>query len=194
MQKYLNPFLIIIGTFIAGMILVGTWNSCNKPASIVADKDTVWAPADTQAIYNNLKATIKPEFKIKIIRIPGRQPDIDSLYAEAKRYWESKYPAPDSGKDVQQIYYAESDSTYENDQLKALVRFYSPIPLHPASYFDFNYELKELHIKHTGIVEVEKKKTFWQRFHISAFTGPGIGIFKKEFDINVGLGFSFDFL
>lgn len=39
---------------------------------------------------------------------------------------------------------------------------------------------------------VEKKKTFWDRFHLGVQGGLGYGIVKKNVDIYVGVGGSFD--
>lgn len=48
----------------------------------------------------------------------------------------------------------------------------------------------------TNIVEitkyVEKKKTFWERFHLGIQGGLGYGIVKKNVDIYVGVGGSMD--
>lgn len=39
---------------------------------------------------------------------------------------------------------------------------------------------------------VEKKKTFWNRFHIQPQVGVGYGVFNKKFDTYVGVGIGFD--
>lgn len=39
---------------------------------------------------------------------------------------------------------------------------------------------------------IEKKKTFWNRFHFGVQTGLGYGITQKKVDLYVGLGGSFD--
>ena len=39
---------------------------------------------------------------------------------------------------------------------------------------------------------VEKKKTFWDRFHLGVQGGLGYGVVKKNVDIYVGVGGSFD--
>lgn len=39
---------------------------------------------------------------------------------------------------------------------------------------------------------VEKKKTFWNRFHIQPQVGVGYGVFNKKIDAYVGVGIGFD--
>lgn len=87
---------------------------------------------------------------------------------------------------TQTDYIAEVDTTYKDSSLTAKVQFVSPIPLHPKSYFnlDFNYREKTI----TKILWKEKEESFWSnRFPVIIGVGLGYDIDNKRIAPNIGI-------
>src|SRR5574343_694432 len=85
-------------------------------------------------------------------------------------------------------YIASFDSTYENDKAKLEVKFISPIPLSPKSFFDLNLQIKsELVFVPTYV----KEEPSWWYKRFGCFIGGGVGydINTKAVNPQVGLYF-----
>ena len=138
---------------------------------------------------------VEPIFVVQPYPYPVEVPaNIDSLWQEAKLYWQNLYK--DSlellNKPVNYIAKAETTFTHKdnkNTKVSLSVDFTSPIPLHPNSYFGFN----RIDLTYPEITKtVEKQRTFWDKIipELSLQTGVGYGVFHKNLDVYLGAGLS----
>lgn len=186
-----NFFTMLI-IFIAGLILGAVIDR------YVIGVDCVTIGEDsTQVSIPVLEDTTKvePIFVVQPYPYPVEVPaNIDSLWLEAKLYWENIYK--DSlnllNKSVNYVAKAETTFTHKdnkNTKVSLSIDFTSPIPLHPNSYFGFN----RIDLTYPEITKtVEKSRTFWDILipEPSIQVGAGIGLIHKQFDIYTGMGFS----
>lgn len=159
--------------------------------------------------FEEKKDSIVPEFtfieKIKPV-------NKELLWQEAKKYWAEKYK--DSvrfitlekkifiEKEYEGDYIAEFNEKTENYELYG--EFVSPIPLHPMSYFNYNFNYKKNEIiKSETNVEFDYP-AFWisagmftiVREEIESFGTMGVSfnlLNKKHFNINFHNGIIYDF-
>jgi hypothetical protein len=155
----MNKNLIIIG--LIGLILSGIFfggffvgKGCNKTAE-KPDSIVTVVKVDTSAIvakyYAEMQAELTAELKpiVKWKTIPGVNVNVDSIYAEAKRYWEEKL----AGQSLNNYsFLAHGDSTFElfdssgksHGTLKVTGEYFSPLPLHPDGKIRLGAEAKLL--------------------------------------------------
>lgn len=140
---------------------------------------------------------VEPIFVIEPYPYPVYvEANIDSLWNEAKLFWQSKYK--DSldllNKPINYVAKAETTFTHKdnkNTKVSLNVDFTSPIPIHPNSYFSFN----RIDLTYPEITKtVEKGKTFWDRIipKPSLQIGVGYGIFNRYLDVYAGAGLSWE--
>ena len=165
-----SKYIIIVLIAGALMTLGALINqSCNKPKTKIL-VDSVFVP--------------KYSYKIDTVKV-----NIDSLWQEAKRFWQKK-PKPVIVKVIKKDtvyleqpvkYIASLDTTIKDKQTKLNISFNSPIPLHPKSFFKIKAEyLPEP-------MEVSKS-WFTNRFII--YLGVGVGnntFYKPEFQLGFGI-------
>ena len=81
------------------------------------------------------------------------------------------------------------------------INFYSRYPIDPEGYFEYRALVKENEIvkrySKTSEKEIEVpvpyKKSFWDRFDIGIYAGPGYDVLGKKISlVNVGEGFTVD--
>ena len=166
----LHTILLIIAIF----LMVTAWVAlfCKKTPPNIVKTDTVTV---TDTVWKDTTITEK-EFVPKIIV----KTKVDTFYTE-------------KGDTVQLVTESkEFDKSIISDKDTADVKVYTS---------GINTSLDSLKIRlrtHsvTNTVEitkyVERKKTFWDRFHFGVQGGLGYGIVKKNVDLYVGVGGSFD--
>lgn len=166
----LHTILLIIAIF----LMVTAWVAlfCKKTPSNIVKTDTVTV---TDTVWKDTTITEK-EFvpkiivKTKVDTFYTEKGDTVQLVTESKEFEKSII----SGKDTADVKVYTSGINTSLDSLKMRLRTHSV----------------------TNTVEitkyVERKKTFWDRFHFGVQGGLGYGIVKKNVDIYVGVGGSFD--
>lgn len=169
-----NSFIIVLLAVIIGFIVGGSIFYCNEPE--VIKTDTVFS-IHTDTFYKDTtiyEKQIVPKIieKVKVDTFYKENGDTVQLVTESKVFEKRLV----SGKDTVD---AEIYTTGINTSLDSL-----------------KIRLKTHHEVITNTIEitkiVEKKKTFWDRFHFGIQTGLGYGLTKKEFDVYAGVGGSFD--
>lgn len=166
----LHTILLIIAIF----LMVTAWVAlfCKKTPPNIVKTDTVTV---TDTVWKDTTITEK-EFvpkiivKTKVDTFYTEKGDTVQLVTESKEFEKSII----SGKDTADVKVYTSGINTSLDSLKMRLRTHSV----------------------TNTVEitkyVERKKTFWDRFHFGVQGGLGYGIVKKNVDIYVGVGGSFD--
>lgn len=167
-----NSYIFIIA-LLTGFIVSGLlFTKCGKtpPNVIKTDTvtvtDTIWK--DTTIIEKEFVPKIVVKKKVDTVYSKGG--DTIQLITESKMYEKSLV----SDKDTCDLKIYTTGIETSLDSLKMRLRTHSV----------------------TNTVEitkyVEKKKTFWNRFHFGIQTGLGYGIVNKKIDAYVGVGGSFD--
>lgn len=166
----LHTILLIIAIF----LMVTAWVAlfCKKTPPNVIKTDTVTV---TDTVWKDTTITEK-EFvpkiivKTKVDTFYTEKGDTVQLVTESKEFDKSII----SDKDTADLQVYTSGINTSLDSLKMRLRTHSV----------------------TNTVEitkyVERKKTFWDRFHFGVQGGLGYGIVKKNVDIYIGVGGSFD--
>lgn len=141
----------------------------------------------TDTIYVTHKIHDSSKAKIKLLRIKSPV-NTDSLWKEAVCFAESQLLRHASDDSLSNYNFtACMDTFFQKSKVNLSLRFHSPIPLHPKSYFtiDISYLSGQL------IIPPEEDRSFGSRFNYSLNVGFGYGILKKNCDIFIGLGGSF---
>lgn len=166
----LHTILLIIAIF----LMVTAWVAifCKKTPPNIVKTDTVTV---TDTVWKDTTITEK-EFvpkiivKTKVDTFYTEKGDTVQLVTESKEFEKSII----SDKDTADVKVYTSGINTSLDSLKMRLRTHSV----------------------TNTVEitkyVERKKTFWDKFHFGVQGGLGYGIVKKNVDIYVGVGGSFD--
>jgi len=165
----------------------------------------------TESKYETITETIEvtrdvivPEYIYKTITVKQKV-NVDSLWEEAKKYWQNKI------KPVEKFVYVEKeyDGKYiakhyeETNDYELGIEFVSPIPLHPMSYLShfFNFKKNEITKKE---ITVNDNPAFWIRGkvftiiteEIEPFGEIGIGynlINNKHFRLSFENGIVYNF-
>lgn len=170
----LHKILLII----AILFMVVSWVTlyCEKTSNNVEKIDTVFQ-TKTDTIFRDTTITIKelvPKIivKKKVDTLYTEKGDTVQLTTESKRY----------------------DETIINEADTADISVYTT---------GINTQVDSVALKlktHTNVITntieitkyIEKKKTFWDRFHFGIQGGVGYGLTQKKVDVYLGLGGSFD--
>ena len=155
----MNKTLVIIGLvllILAGIFFGGFFagKGCNKQINQVKPDNTVITlSVDTCAIIAKYSAELKAELStdLKPVEKWKNAPavNVDSIYVEAKRYWEEKL----AGQNLNNYtYLAHGDTTFnlkdsgnvEHGTVKLTGEYFSPFPLHPDGKIRLGAEVKLL--------------------------------------------------
>lgn len=159
---------------------------------IEADTAAVEASFDVNVykayLIDSLKNVLKPgkiiEYKTKYAAV-----NVDSIYAEAKRFWQLKFEEEKISLDTNQFVYTSVidttvriiDSLNNVTDLSVLSVFASPMPLHPSSVHSVG--ISQIFRKSEPIFDLNNLP-----FGISVQFGLGYGMINKVFDTYVGVG------
>lgn len=175
-----NNTLIFISLFITLAILsifyvndnynIKDWfNNIQKTDTVFSTKtDTLWK--DTTIIEKEFVP--KTIVKIKTDTLFKENGDTIQLITESKRFDKSIV----SDKDTADVEIYTSGINTSLDSLKMRFKTHREIVTNTVEITKY----------------VEKKKTFWNRFHIQPQVGVGYGVFNKNIDAYVGVGIGFD--
>lgn len=170
----LHKVLLII----AILMMVVSWVTlyCEKTSNNVEKIDTVFQ-TKTDTIFRDTTITIKELVPKEIVKtktdtVYTSNGDTLALVTENKRY----------------------DETIINEADTADISIYTT---------GINTQVDSVALKlktHTDVITntiqitkyIEKKKTFWDRFHFGVQGGVGYGLTQKKVDVYLGLGGSFD--
>jgi hypothetical protein len=157
-------------------------------------------PKSNPGSTKSLKADTVVVFNTRTDTLPGKETfipvkekvNIDSLWQEAKEYAlkmiykdKNKNAKPDTLNNFN--YTMVSDTTFQDSTLSERIRFISPIPIHPRSYFTREVTWKERLV----FQPVMKEETFWRRFSWALQAGFGYGVIHNQLDFYIGAGGSF---
>lgn len=175
-----NNTLIFISLFITLAILsifyvngnynIKDWfNNTQKTDTVFSTKtDTLWK--DTTIIEKEFVP--KTIVKIKTDTLFKENGDTIKLITESKRFDKSIV----SDKDTADVEIYTSGINTSLDSLKIRLKTHKEVITNTVEITKY----------------VEKKKTFWNRFHMQPQVGVGYGVFNKNIDAYVGVGIGFD--
>lgn len=175
-----NNTLIFISLFITLAILSifyvndnynikDLFNNTQKTDTVFSTKtDTLWK--DTTIIEKEFVP--KTIVKIKTDTLFKENGDTIQLITESKRFDKTIL----SGKDTADVQVYTSGINTSLDSLKMRLKTHNEVITNTVEITKY----------------VEKKKTFWNRFHIQPQVGVGYGVFNKKIDAYVGVGIGFD--
>jgi len=176
-----NTIISVVFALIIG-IIVG-WFA--RPIPTITERvqiDTIYQLApiitDTVKVPKYIKTVVKDKV------------NIDSLYSEALAYWEKTNPRPEQDTSSF-LYTSQVDTVYSDGLLTAKIRFNSLLPLHPESYFDMDFRVREKIIYKT--ITKEKGPTFLDHFGVGVQAGYFYIPRTKQLDFGVGFGLSVNF-
>lgn len=180
MEKMKNNVLIGICLFIILVILSffyidkrynikDLFNNVQKTDTVFSTKtDTIWR--DTTITEKELVPKIIT--KIKTDTLFKENGDTVKLITESKRFDKTII----SNKDTADVQVYTTGIETSLDSLKMRLKTHKEVITNTVEITKY----------------VEKKKTFWNRFHIQPQVGIGYGVFNKKFDAYVGVGIGFD--
>lgn len=130
--------------------------------------DTLWK--DTTIVEKE----IVPKYivKKKVDTVYTKEGNTFSLITESKRFDKRLI----SNKDTADVQVYTSGINTSLDSLKMRLKAHKEVITNTVEITKY----------------VEKKKTFWNRFHIQPQVGVGYGVFNKKIDAYVGVGIGFD--
>lgn len=130
--------------------------------------DTLWK--DTTIVEKE----IVPKYivKKKVDTVYTKEGDTFNLITESKRFDKRLI----SNKDTADVQVYTSGINTSLDSLKIRLKTHKEVITNTVEITKY----------------VEKKKTFWNRFHIQPQVGVGYGVFNKNIDAYVGVGIGFD--
>lgn len=175
-----NNTLIFISLFITLAILSifyvndnynikDLFNNTQKTDTVFSTKtDTLWK--DTTIIEKEFVP--KTIVKTKTDTLFKANGDTIQLITESKRFDKTIL----SGKDTADVQVYTSGINTSLDSLKMRLKTHKEVITNTVEITKY----------------VEKKKTFWNRFHIQPQVGVGYGVFNKNIDAYVGVGIGFD--
>lgn len=175
-----NNTLIFISLFITLAILSifyvndnynikDLFNNTQKTDTVFSTKtDTLWK--DTTIIEKEFVP--KTIVKIKTDTLFKENGDTIQLITESKRFDKTIL----NGKDTADVQVYTSGINTSLDSLKMRLKTHKEVITNTVEITKY----------------VEKKKTFWNRFHIQPQVGVGYGVFNKNIDAYVGVGIGFD--
>lgn len=175
-----NNTLIFISLFITLAILSifyvndnynikDLFNNTQKTDTVFSTKtDTLWK--DTTIIEKEFVP--KTIVKTKTDTLFKENGDTIQLITESKRFDKTIL----SGKDTADVQVYTSGINTSLDSLKMRLKTHKEVITNTVEITKY----------------VEKKKTFWNRFHIQPQVGVGYGVFNKNIDAYVGVGIGFD--
>ena len=175
-----NNTLIFISLFITLAILSifyvnynynikDLFNNTQKTDTVFSTKtDTLWK--DTTIIEKEFVP--KTIVKTKTDTLFKANGDTIQLITESKRFDKTIL----SGKDTADVQVYTSGINTSLDSLKIRLKTHKEVITNTVEITKY----------------VEKKKTFWNRFHIQPQVGVGYGVFNKNIDAYVGVGIGFD--
>ena len=175
-----NNTLIFISLFITLAILSifyvndnysikDLFNNTQKTDTVFSTKtDTLWK--DTTIIEKEFVP--KTIVKTKTDTLFKANGDTIQLITESKRFDKTIL----SGKDTADVQVYTSGINTSLDSLKMRLKTHNKVITNTVEITKY----------------VEKKKTFWNRFHIQPQVGVGYGVFNKNIDAYVGVGIGFD--
>ena len=145
------------------------FNNTQKTDTVFSTKtDTLWK--DTTIIEKEFVP--KTIVKIKTDTLFKENGDTIQLITESKRFDKTIL----SGKDTADVQVYTSGINTRLDSLKMRLKTHNEVITNTVEITKY----------------VEKKKTFWNRFHIQPQVGVGYGVFNKNIDAYVGVGIGFD--
>lgn len=132
-------------------------------------------------------------------KIKYEKVNIDSLYAEAKKYWEEKLNTADLGAQIYEtsidtIFTAKDTSGRVTDSIRVNSSYYSRLPPDPNSFMSLN--LVHKNFDYTKTITIKETITNESFYHSGFTIAAGYGMINNKFDVIVGYGFNikFDFL
>ncbi len=113
------------------------------------------------------------------ILVPSQTVNYDSLIAEAFKEWQVSQTDT-----VEKTFVVKADTTLPDSLVSAEIAFYSPLPIHPKSYFKNTFTTKIPVIKET--ITITKTETPWLTHGV--ITAIGYGFIQGKPDVFVGYG------
>lgn len=140
----------------------------NTDTVLTTKTDTLWK--DTTIVEKE----IVPKYivKKKVDTVYTKEGDTFNLITEAKRFDKRLI----SNKDTADVQVYTSGINTSLDSLKMRLKAHKEVITNTVEITNY----------------VDKKKTFWNRFHIQPQVGVGYGVFNKKIDAYVGVGIGFD--
>jgi hypothetical protein len=184
MKNTLLNTVIPVLFLIVASFTVGHYQGLHERAN-----KTIPLKADTVFVYRTRTDTLPGKETFTPVK---EKVNIDSLWQEAKEYAlkmiyqnKNKNASPDTLNNFN--YAMVSDTTFQDSTLSERIRFISPIPIHPRSYFTREVTWKERLV----FQPVIKEESFWGRFSWALQAGFGYGVIHKQLDFYIGAGGSF---
>ena len=166
----LHTILLVIAILLMATALATTFFQKTPPNVIKTDTVTVTDTFWKDTVITEKEFVPKIIVKTKVDTFFTEKGDTVQLVTESKEFEKRLI----SGKDTADLQVYTSGINTSLDSLKMRLKTHSV----------------------TNTVEitkyVEKKKTFWDRFHFGVQGGLGYGIVRKNVDIYIGVGGNFD--
>lgn len=182
MIKYLKEILIIV---------LVVWIA----SKYIFDSPEIITNTVTETVRDTIEVEVEAKPEIKWVekevadsaKINELNNLVDSLQAEMNKLIDSTGQIGNFEATAKEEIKDTAGNVIGNIDVTAVSR----IPFDP----DLRFLIKASMINTTTTETITiQKKTFWQRFGISAQTGIGMGLLTKQFDTYVGIGFHFEIL
>lgn len=173
-MKFSNNVLLVLGLFICMLMGFTLWYSRTLPNVVGSDtifvSDTI-RQVDTLTIFKE-KPIPKEVIKLKVDTFYTKEGNDTTFITENKVYQDTLCQKNDTA--IVTNYITGINATLDSTKVQLSIT-------------------KETITNTVEITKyIEKKKTFWNRFHLGVQAGYGYGFKSKELTPYVGLGGSFD--
>ena len=182
MIKYLKEILIVVLViWIASKYVFDSPEIITNTVTEVV-KDTVEVEVEAKPEIKWIEKEVADSSKINELNglIDSLQAEMNKLIDSTGQVGEYRAQAKEEIKDT-------AGNVVGNIDVTAVSR----IPLDPDLFFLIKSTTINTTVKETITIQ---KRTFWQRFGVSAQTGIGMGLLTKQFDVYVGIGVHFEIL
>lgn len=156
-------FLVAAMSFVAGYY----WSESN---SLIRNGGTVTEISrDTVYITHTVRDTVIPRFTVtpRYRASDTVIPDVTDVADSSVMVYNELFP----NLEYDSVYTASMDTVIADSALRLAVSFHSPIPLHPASLFSFQADLRQREV--TIVKLIEPQKTIWDRIGFGITAGYG---------------------
>lgn len=129
---------------------------------------------------------------VVISKIKVKPVNVDSVFNEAKLYWQNKIQLDSSAQLGNNLYESGFDSTFValddsgrvTDSINVQVKYLSRLPPHPSNLFAFRMRHKSFNYNTTTII-TDPANGF--------YAGIGYGVINNKFDLFFGYGYKIKF-
>ena len=179
MEKKSIPWSSILLIIVSVVMILGILERYLQEPTV---KEVVRVEVDTAYVRDTVVETVRfDRLSKETIVIDSSRVNYDSLIAEAFKEWQT------SLKDTtEKTFVVKADTTIGDSLVTAEIAFYSPLPIHPKSYFQNRYTTKIPVVTNTVTITQVEYTSSILTYGLTA--SVGYGFISQKPDVFIGAG------